>query len=199
MAYIELDLMKLILGIDGTALDELIQFYMDSATEVVKNFIGRDIEESTFVQKLKANDSNTLWLEYKPVSAITAITLNDVDILADVDIVEEDRAIYYSEGFKKGFDYITQQSPYDEGYYTRKDSTINVEINGTFGYATIPTDIQNVVSNIVQNNYVKSGISPQVKKESCETDFGKSQKEYFNIINSVDLSDEDKETLIKYR
>lgn len=199
MGYIDLDLMKNILGIDGNGLDELVQFYIDSSTQTIINIIGRDISEKTITVYAKGNDSNFLYVDYKPISSVTEVLYNDEDITSDVNVVEEDRALYYSKGFKKGFDYVVKQSQYDEGSYDRKETKLNVSVSGTFGYATIPTDVQNVCAVMVQNYYVSSGISPQVKKEVLETDFGKNQKDYFNIIKKDDLSAENRAILIKYR
>ena len=98
MSYIDLSLMKTILGIDGTGLDTLIQFYIDSATNSVINVIGRDISEKTINQSFKANDNNVLYIDYKPISSITSVELNGVDITSDVEIVEENSALYYENG-----------------------------------------------------------------------------------------------------
>ena len=199
MGYINLALMKNILGIDGTGLDELITFYIDSATESVKKIIGRDISLQETQSVLQGSDDNILYLELKPINSITAISLNDVDITSEVTIVENGNALYYSKGFLKDYDYITKKSSYSNESYLKKEGRYNVSITAFTGFTTIPNDIQNVVSRMVQAYYVKSGICQQVKKQSDESEFGKTTTEYFNIEPKLVLTEEDMEILLKYR
>ena len=197
MQYIDLDLMKLILGINGDTLNTLIEFYIKSATQRVINIIGRDISETTTTIKTNGNDSNILWLDLKPIQNITSVILNGENITSEV--IVKDFYIMYKNGFSKKYNDIVKTSSYSGEYYSQKIKTENITIEGTFGYSEIPTDIQDVVSNIVQNTYVKSGICPQVKKQTDKNEFGEESKEFFNIINDVDISDEDMKTLLKYR
>ena len=199
MGYINLTLMKNILGIDGTGLDELITFYIDSATDTVKKIIGRDISLQETQSLLKGNDKNILYLENKPINSITSVLINGVDITGDVSIIEDGYALYYENGFEKTYDYITKTSSYSNEHYTRKEGKYNVNIIGFTGFTNIPTDIQNVVSKMVQAYYVKSGVCQQVKKQTDESEFGKTTTEYFNIEPNLVLTEEDKKILLKYR
>jgi len=199
MGYISLDMMKTILGVDGSALDDLIQFYIDSATQSAINIIGRDIAEQTITVKTNGNENNFLYIDYKPISAITSVKLDDVDITSDVSIVRENTALYYSNGFNSKYDYVTKSSTYSEDYYEIKEKIENIEVAGTFGYATIPYDVQNVVSIMVQSYYVSSGIAPQVKEQIDSSDFGRSETKYFSIVKQIDLTRENRAILLKYR
>lgn len=197
--YLDLTLAKTILGIDGTSLDSLITFYINSATQRVINIIGRDIKETTLTLKETGNDDNVLYLDLKPISNITNVLMNGEDITSDIVITDNNRGLYYANGFKKTYDDVVKTSSYSNESYCKRELNEGIEVTGTFGYSEIPYDIQDVVSNIVQNSFVKSGICQQVKEEVVESEFGREQKEYFNIINKTDISEEDYKTLIKYK
>lgn len=199
MGYIDLTLMKNILGIDGTGLDDLITFFIDSATESVKNIIGRDVLSQEVIFSLQGNDSNVLYLDEKPITSLVIIELNGVDITSDVTVVEDGHALYYPNGFTREYDYITKKSPYSNESYNKKEKKYNIDIDAFTGFSSVPTDIQNVVSRMVQGYYVESGICQQIKKQSDENEFGKSTTEYFDIEPEFIITEEDMRILLKYR
>lgn len=106
-----------------TTNDTLIGYYVDWVTDYINKYCRREFRSTVYTNVYAdGNGSEFLRCLHQPITTLTAITLDDVDIKDDVEIYDDGVALYYADGFTEG--------------------VRNVKLTYTAGYATIPMDIE---------------------------------------------------------
>jgi len=109
--------------------DSFLNTNLEAASEMIQKYLGGKIEEASITgYKLSGRGTQRLFLPNFPVVEVDAITINDEDVLSEIEI-ESMRAIYREKGFPKKT-YVTslEFAPIPNWEYK------NIEIDYTYGW-----------------------------------------------------------------
>lgn len=108
---------------------------IEEATEVIKNWCQQEIEQVSEELTIDCAGGAKIFLPELPVTAVTKVVADDVELTASVDYKLGQHGILYRVN----------------GYWP--DGIQNVEITYTHGYATIPEDIVGVCARSAARVY----------------------------------------------
>ena len=133
-----LDAVKGWLKISGSADDAVIVRLISQCSAAVANYTNRSLLSQSYTEKYDGNSSSVLMLRQSPITAVSCLTLNGVDIAPSPDGILQDgytfdatRLLLINRRFWRG-----QQ---------------NVAITYTAGYATVPGDVEEAVIEFVSD------------------------------------------------
>lgn len=103
--------------------DTLLQNYCDAAEQIIEEFLGYSPESATYTTEAYGLDSKYFALEAKPITAISAITIDgESGVTTDFKIVKNSNYIAFD----------------DESLF---DSGVKYSVTYTAGYSTVPAPI----------------------------------------------------------
>jgi hypothetical protein len=133
--------MKSYLGVTTTDYDTFLAEQLGVISEAVENYCGRIFAEDTYTQTFYSDERTApekyLYLFHYPVSSLTSVEINEVDI--------SDRVRLQGKTGK-----ITS---HPIPFFARYEEELVVVY--TAGYSTIPLTIQSVVKSLVEERYNK--------------------------------------------
>lgn len=180
---------KTILGVSDTSLDAVLAVLIPQADEMIKGYLGREIEQATYTEYYSGTGSQALILNQTPVQSITS--------------VNEDSGGYFGDGT----DAFPVASLLVEGtdYVLRKDDATNTEVSKSgilyrigkawprpysrlrgqlasapglglgnikvvyvAGWATVPADIQFAANKLVTSMLQSRSLQGPLESESIE-------------------------------
>lgn len=170
--YTELSVVKEILGIDpgDTTKDSTLIRLIEVSTDYIRTVTEREFAETTVKELYAGTGTDELLLNNFPVSGITKIKIDGVELDSGTYDLEEKSGIVYK------YDYwaITSNS-YLQGI--KIDSNMNnikrnIEVEYTYGYKlpgtvgrNFPYDLEQVVINLVVSGYKSLGKTNNIKSE----------------------------------
>jgi hypothetical protein len=140
-----LDSVKLYLGITNNAADAKLSKLITGCSAWIKSFLNRDILQANYTETLDGTGTPRLILANYPVTALTQILADGIDVTAKV-ICDGRRKITLTDGS-----------------VFRRD-VANVTIRYTAGYAEVPADIEHTACRLVAWGYTESSRIQQNSK-----------------------------------
>ncbi|WP_278465805.1 phage head-tail connector protein [Gimesia maris] len=182
-------ILKTLLGISDSSLDDVIDLLILQADSMIKGYLHREIEEKVYTEYYSGTGDHVLQLNQTPVQSITS--------------VHEDRNGYYGEGedafptssaLVAGTDFVLRKDDatntevcksgilYRIGKvwhrpYSRLSGQLasspglgmgNIKVVYTAGWATVPTDIQFAANKLVTSMLQSRGMAGCLTSESIE-------------------------------
>ena len=183
-----LENVKNYLDITGDDYDTILTDFCTQADEIIKNFLCRDIEESSYVEYYDGNGKSKLILRQMPVTTLTKVEHYDGSSYVEKDTDDYDRALILHD----------ENGIYLDGY-TFVKGTYNYRITYTAGYSstTMPEVIKLAFKKLVQLVYDESPLKNRTlgKLSKIESGAGGS------LIINIDLKAQERilETIHNYR
>jgi hypothetical protein len=119
--------LKAWLNISTSTDDVLLQRLLTAVSVTMQNWMNRTIPQASYTDTRDGNGSDTLSLAYKPVTAVTSVTVNGQAVLPSPD------------GIQPGFVFSDTAVYLIGSRFTQ--GRRNVQVAYTAGYATIPADL----------------------------------------------------------
>ncbi|WP_417386924.1 hypothetical protein [Gimesia sp.] len=183
------DILKTLLGISDTSLDDVIDLLILQADAMIKGFLQREIEETIYTEYYSGTGAHVLQLNQTPVQSIAS--------------VHEDRNGYYGEGedafsdssaLVSGIDFVLRKDDatttevsssgilYRIGkVWPRPDSRLrgqlasspglgmgNIKVVYTAGWESVPADIQFAANKLVTSMLQSKEVAGRLMSESIE-------------------------------
>jgi hypothetical protein len=118
MSYVSIEDLKRYSGAHED--DALLQNYVDSAENVVNNYLGYSPTLHNYVHCFNGNGTNELQLKAKPIQTIVSVEINGEPVpLSDFYYVMDSEFIYYNNVFPIGRRNV--KAEYDAGWGTTID------------------------------------------------------------------------------
>lgn len=203
--FATLELAKKYLDITINDYDDMIQFYIDSATTLIKNYVGRNLEFRRVAYATVGNDKDTLKTITYPLKNIYEVLINDIDVTSECSIdVDSKLFIYRESGFPKKSTYSSFDLMSPSATFLKR--SIKLDIDG--GYilpneegSDFPKDIQNVCIELVKHYFTNSSIESSISQEGYTTPNYSFSKSYaLDVSSGRDvLNDSQKEVLNRYK
>jgi len=163
-ALVTLQQVKDRLGITGITEDANLEMLINSMSDDFESYCGRIFRELTITgYELKGTDRQEITLPQRPITAISKITLNDIELETKAN---DEYGGYYLIPDNMGREGYTgkvgrQCGWFSTGYvnnpleYTRDVDfrTINIVVDYTGGYSTIPSNLQNAALTEIAREY----------------------------------------------
>jgi len=149
MSLVELADYKMTLGISGSSEDTKLSQYSLEIDEKVKNYLGRDIEETSYTELYDGSGNNRLVVEQYPIVSITSL---EVYQGLNADDTEN------WDTWVQGEDYdrlMNEDNSVFLGGTTFPKGDMNIRLTYIAGYSSIPDDIQNVCKKLMILIYKK--------------------------------------------
>lgn len=202
--YTTLTRAKKYLDITINDYDDIITFFINSSTDLIKNYIGRNIEYRTLDYSTTGNNKNKISTKVFPLKIINTITVNGTDVTSECSIDTDSKLfIYREDGFpiKYANSFLSIDST-----STINEPVRNIEINVTGGYtlpdvggSDFPYDIQEVCLELTKNYFTNSSIEKAIDSESYSTNSYNFSKNYRDEVKDIILTDNQKYILSKYK
>jgi len=181
--------LKTLLGVSDTSLDAVIDLLIPQADEMIKGYLGREIEQATYTEYYSGSGNQVIVLNQTPVQSITS--------------VNEDSDGYFGEGtdafpaaslLVEGTDYVLRKDDatatevsksgilYRIGKawprpYSRLRGQLasapglglgNIKVVYVAGWATVPADIQFAANKLVTSMLQSRSLAGPLETESIE-------------------------------
>lgn len=169
---------KLYLGIIGSGEEDLITLLVNFASQAIKNFVGWDIEQTTFTDEIYDGGNTILRLRGKQISTSDfSLKYNSGTLQNPVwtAMSTNNYIVHYASG---AIEFIT---PYV--------GQANIKVTYKAGYTTVPKDVQMVCAKFVARMYNKRK-SEGLASETLESNSMNWEKEL--------LSEDEKAILSQY-
>jgi len=183
--------------------DDVITFYIKASTDIVQNYIIRNITLRTTAYSTLGSDTQLLKVNTFPLKTINSVLIDSVDVTSECSIdTDSSLFIYREDGFKKSY----TNTIFDITGYSRTFPKRDIDLNITGGYilptessSDFPEDIQLVVLRLVKLIFTNSSIEKSIDSEEYKSSFFSYSKKYNDEVTSMRLSRFDEEILNKYR
>lgn len=129
---ITLQELKDYLEITSTDKDTLLQKLVDASSDFVKDYTGYEWVETEYRETIDGPGSNSVVLSQRPVQDLTSVKIDSTELTSDKYVVYENEAI------------VTRK------YENFPQDLQNVEVQYTAGYTSVPEDIKQLCSDLVQ-------------------------------------------------
>ena len=129
----------------GAYTDDQIAIAINTATLAIEHYCNRTFASTVYTaEKYDGNGMDTLYLKQYPITAVSAITVNDSALTTD-DYEVDTQSLYKSSGWVQG----------------RR----NIAVTYTAGYSTMPEDLVMAATRIVGDMLSDEPINPNIKSE----------------------------------
>lgn len=132
-------------GVQG---DSLAQNYIDSAADVVANYLGYNPEQSNYSEDTDGNGADCISLKANNITAISKVKINGIEVPV-IDFYSKNNWFYYRCGW------------FDEG-----KQNIHIEYTAGWTSSTMPKIIKQTVMQIAALLQVESGQNIGVSSKS---------------------------------
>jgi hypothetical protein len=194
---------KMHLDITVNDYDTKIESCIKSATNLVKNYIKRNIEFRRVNYSVCGNNTQLLKVITFPLKTIHSVIVNDVDITDECSIDTDSSLFIYREN---GFNTASINDVFNLLEYQRSYPKKNVTLDIEGGYklpsefdSDFPQDIESVVLRLVKVMFTNSSIQNEISSESFGGKNFSMSKAYRQGTSPLELSDLDKTILNYYR
>lgn len=199
---------KTLLGISDTSLDAVLAVLIPQADAIIKGYLGREIEQTTYTEYYSGSGNQVIVLNQTPVQSITS--------------VNEDRDGYFGDGtdafpsatlLTEGTDYVLRKDDatatevsksgilyrvgkaWPRPYVNRRGQLAsapglglgNIKVVYLAGWATVPSDIQFAANKLVMSMLQSRSLQGPLESESIE-DYSYTiagAEEQANMLDSV--------------
>ncbi len=128
--YLEIDT-------DDSTYDDLLDRLVSAGSEFIKNETSRELVETTWKETIDGDGDTRLDLTEYPVQSVDNIKIDD-------------ETVYENDESQDSTDYYIYE---DTGYIVRDigwpEDYLNIEVNYTAGYSTIPEDLEQAAIDMV--------------------------------------------------
>lgn len=183
--------------------DDVIAFYIEACTNIVKNYIRRHIEYRTISYSTAGNDKQLIKVNTFPLKTINSVLIDSIDVSSECSIdTDSNLYIYREDGFKRNF----TSSPINLLEYSRVYPKRDIVLDISGGYilpseplSDFPEDIQIIVLKLVKLIFSNSSIEKSISSESYNGANYSYSKNYRDEVMPIELSEFDKNILDQYR
>jgi hypothetical protein len=139
LGLISLAILKDELGITDSSQDAKLQRYIDAISLKIEKITGT-IASTEYTEKYLGTNTTKLVLKNRPIISVESLKVDDVEI-DDYEIEKENGIIHRDGLFRKtSYENVINNSPKGSS----NQALLNIEIEYTSGYATVPADIQDI-------------------------------------------------------
>jgi hypothetical protein len=171
---------KLWLGVTSNGSDPLLTQLISAASAFVRSYLSRDLSQQSYVEVYDGNAGNTLMVRQSPITAVASIAFAGRTITAAADPTNPTSGILFSG---RRITIIGDSFVYG----------LPVVVTYTAGFATIPADIKQAVTELVGERFkVKDRIGQNSKS------MGGQASEVISF-STADMNAFVKTTLAQYR
>lgn len=139
------------LGVTGSADDALITRMISEHSQAMQNYVNRQLTSQQYSEALDGYGGNVLLLKNYPITAISSLAVNGRPIPA--------ASGYSDPGYRfRNYEVVLNGDCFDRG-------VMNVEIDYTAGYETVPADLAGACIKWVANSYREKDRLGQASKQ----------------------------------
>lgn len=207
---------KTLLGVSDTSLDSVLALLIPQADEMIKGYLGREIEQATYTEYYGGTGDQVLVLNQTPVQSITSVHEDRDGFYGDgTDAFSASTALTEGEDFVLRKDDATATEVSKSGILYRigkgwprpritnrgqlsnspGNGMGNIKVVYVAGWATVPADIAFAANKLVTSMLQARGLSGRLVSESIE-DYS------YNLATSDDeakMLDSVKGSLARYK
>jgi hypothetical protein len=180
---------KTLLGIADTSLDNVIDLLIPQAEELVKGYLQREIEETTYTEYYSGTGNQILILNQSPVQSVTSVYENPGGFYGDgLNAFPASSELVQGTNFVLRKDHATTTEASSSGILyrlrtvwprpsrTQRDQLAsapgtgkgNIKVIYTAGWETVPADIQFATNRLVTSMLESRSRSGRIQSESIE-------------------------------
>lgn len=130
---------KLFLGIQNDADDALLSSLISQISFAISNYTNRNLLSQSYVERYDGNSSSILMLRQHPITAVSALAINGAAVSASPD------GIAAGYAFDGNYVFLTK-AIFPKGIQ-------NIQVSYTAGYASVPFDVAEAVTELVADRY----------------------------------------------
>jgi hypothetical protein len=181
---------KQYIGISGSGDDTLLAALILYADDMVKRFLGRSLESTSYTERLDGNGRDFIRLANYPVISVTSV---NVDAGWDFDPDNDEDAEDYYLDAEPGLIFHTT-GVWSEG---RR----NIKVVYSAGYATLPKDVVHAANIIVADLYTRAKqlAGGGIQNELAQEDLGDRNDYYQKELTAGGIPAQAEAILNRYR